>query len=130
MYPVRLPLARRLHSSRYGLVIKPTTWRADLNGHARALISIVMITVGQLTRNGLVAATLLASPLLSQTDSGRPADFSTTSRADDHREDAFDMGWLGLIGLAGLAGLRRKSSVPVTHPDGDGSGARVYPSKA
>ena len=76
-----------------------------------------------------MAAALLASPLFSQTDPNRPADMSTTSRADDHR-DGFDMGWLGLIGLAGLAGLRRKSSVPVTHTAGEGSAARVYPSKA
>ena len=79
-----------------------------------------------------MAATLLAAPLLSQTDPNRPADMSTTAHADNHRDDGFNVGWLGLIGLAGLAGLaglRRKSSVPVTHTAGDGA-ARVYPSKA
>ena len=92
--------------------------------------AVVMTTLGHLTRQGLIAATLLASPLFSQTDPSRTADFNTTSRASDHRDDGFNMGWLGLIGLAGLAGLRRKSSVPVAHTAGDGSAARVYPSKA
>jgi MYXO-CTERM domain-containing protein len=76
-----------------------------------------------------MAATLLAAPLFSQTDPNRPADMTTTAHADNHRDDGFNMGWLGLIGLAGLAGLRRKSSVPVTHNAGDGA-ARIYPSKA
>ena len=88
-----------------------------------------MLKFAHVTRNGLMAAALLATPLLAQTEPNRPADFSSTSRADDHR-DGFNMGWLGLIGLAGLAGLRRKSSVPVTHSANDGSAARVYPSKA
>ena len=89
-----------------------------------------MLKFAHLTRNGLMAAALLASPLFSQTDPNRPADLSTTTGANDHRDDGFNPGWLGLIGLAGLAGLRRKSSVPVTHTAGDGSAARVYPSKA
>ena len=82
-----------------------------------------------LTRNGLMATTLLAVPLFSQSDPNRSADLSTTSRADDRHDDGFDMGWLGLIGLAGLAGLRRKATETVTHT-ADGSAARVYPSKA
>ena len=89
-----------------------------------------MLKFVHLTRNGLMAAVLLASPLFSQTDPNRPADMSTTSRADDRRDNGFNMGWLGLIGLAGLAGLRRKSSVPVTHTAGDGTAARAYPSNA
>lgn len=98
-----------------------------VNGHARAVQVVVMLKFAHLTRNGLMAVTLLASPLFSQTDPNRPADTSTTVRADEHR-DGFNMGWLGLLGLAGLAGMRRKSSVPVTHTAGDA--ARVYPSKA
>lgn len=82
-----------------------------------------------LTRNGLMAATLLAVPVFAQTDPNRPADMSTTSRADNGHDDGFDMGWLGLLGLAGLAGLRHKATETVTHTS-DGSAARVYPSKA
>ena len=88
-----------------------------------------MVKLAHLTRNGVVAATLLASSLFAQSDPNRPADMSTTSRADDGRDNGFDMGWLGLIGLAGLVGLRRKSSEPITRTAGDGN-ARVYPSKA
>lgn len=104
-----------------------------VNGHTRAIAVRVMFNFAEVTRNGLLAAALVATPLFAQTaDPNRPSDFSTTSRAADHRDDGFDMGWLGLLGLAGLAGLRRKESVPVvtTHPTGDGSAARVYPSKA
>ena len=100
-----------------------------VNGHASALLAVLMPKFTHLTRNGLLAAALFALPLFSQSDPNRPADMSTTTRADDGR-DGFDMGWLGLIGLAGLAGLRQKSSIPVTHTAGDGSAARVYPSKA
>ena len=92
-----------------------------------------MLTFLQVSRNGLLAAVLVATPLFAQTaDPNRASDFSTTTRAADHRDDGFNMGWLGLLGLAGLAGLRRKTSVPVmtTHTAGDGSAARVYPSKA
>ena len=82
-----------------------------------------------LTRNGLMAATLFAVPVFAQSDPNRPADISTTSRAEDSHNDGFDMGWLGLVGLAGLAGLRRKAPETVTHTS-DGNAARVYPSKA
>ena len=83
-----------------------------------------------LTRNSLLAATLVTFPLFSQTDPNRPADMSTASRADERHDEGFDTGWLGLVGLAGLAGLRRKSPTVVTHTAGEGSGARVYPSNA
>lgn len=74
-----------------------------------------------------IATALIAVPVFSQTD--RPADMSTTARADDRSDDGFNMGWLGLVGLAGLAGMRRKAAAPVTHTTGEGSGARIYPSK-
>ena len=87
-----------------------------------------MHTFIHLTRNCLMAATLLAVPVFSQSDPNRAADMSTTSVADDRHDDGFNMGWLGLIGLAGLAGLRRKAPETVTRTS-DGSAARVYPAK-
>ena len=87
-----------------------------------------MSRLTNVTRIAVMSAVSIASPLFAQTDPNRPADMTTTARADDGR-DGFDMGWLGLLGLVGLAGLRRKSSVPVMQ-GGEGTGARVYPSKA
>ena len=87
-----------------------------------------MLKFTHLTRSGLMAVTLLASPLFSQTDPNGPADMSTTPLAADHRDDGFNLGWLGLLGLVGLAGLLRKSPERVMHA-GEGTGARVYPSK-
>ena len=78
---------------------------------------------GYLTLNAAMAAMLLASPLLSQSDPNRPSDTASAQRSDDHRDDRFNMGWLGLLGLAGLVGLKRKSAETLT----DKANARVYP---
>jgi MYXO-CTERM domain-containing protein len=76
-----------------------------------------MIKLTNLTLNGLMAATLLASPLFSQTDAARSTDTANTMQTNDQRDEGFDMGWLGLIGLAGLAGLRRPTTQPVMRTD-------------
>ena len=88
-----------------------------------------MSKLTNMTRISVMSAVAFASPLFGQTDPNRPANMTTTARADDGRNAGFDMGWLGLLGLVGLAGLRRKSSEHVMRSD-EGTGARVYPSKA
>jgi hypothetical protein len=87
-----------------------------------------MLKPTSLALSGTIAAILLATPLLAQSDANRPADTASTQRTDDRHDRGFDMGWLGLIGLAGLLGLKRKSPETVSHTS-EGN-ARTYPSKA
>ena len=87
-----------------------------------------MLKFKSLTLNGMMAAMLLASPLLSQSDPNRPVDTALTQRTEDRQNSGFDMGWLGLLGLAGLLGMKRKSPETVVHTN-EGN-ARTYPSQA
>jgi len=69
-----------------------------------------MIRFFTLTGNGLMAAALLATPLLSQTDPNSAPYPTSSTDITTTRADGFDMGWLGLLGLIGLAGLIPKTN--------------------
>ncbi len=65
-----------------------------------------MSNISTLTRNGLMAIAILATPLLAQTnenaqDARRRSEMTTTSQNENHSY----LGWISLLGLVGLAGI-------------------------